>query len=239
MTETCGMCCILPPEKMQFGVAGLPVPAVEIKFLDVLDAGYKAQGNPPQGEICIRGPAVNMEYYKRPDLNNDETIFTKDGWLRTGDVGQWNPDGTMSIIDRIKNLVKLQGGEYIALERLESTYKSCNLVSNICVHADTNAKQPIAIIIPHEGHLRHALGDNVSPLSDLCQKNEVKQLVLKECNAAGKKAAFKQMELLEAVILTPDEWTPESGLVTAAQKVQRKKVAQKFEGEIKEIYKNQ
>jgi len=63
------------------------------------------------GEILIRGPSVTRGYYKRPDLNEDRSIFTEDGWFRTGDVGQWNPDGTMSIIDRVKNLVKLSGGE--------------------------------------------------------------------------------------------------------------------------------
>ena len=130
--------------------------------------------------------------------------------------------------------------QYIALERLESTYKSCNLVSNICVHADANAKQPIAIIIPHEPHLRHALEEapiaGIDPreeLHALCAHDKVAQLVMKECNALGKKNGFKPMELLEAVILTADEWTPENGLVTAAQKVQRKKVAEAFEKEIK------
>jgi long-chain acyl-CoA synthetase len=58
-------------------------------------------------------------------------------------------------------------------------------------------------------------------------------VVLKACNAAGKKNGFKPMELLEGVILTPDEWTPESGLVTAAQKIQRKKIADAFAKEIK------
>lgn len=62
-------------------------------------------------------------------------------------------------------------------------------------------------------------------------------MVLKSCNDAGKKNGFKTMELLQAVVLTPEEWTPESGLVTAAQKVQRRKVAEAFEGEIKEAYK--
>jgi long-chain acyl-CoA synthetase len=61
-------------------------------------------------------------------------------------------------------------------------------------------------------------------------------LILKECNAIGKKNGFKTMELLEAVVLTPDEWTPESGLVTAAQKIQRSKIAKKFEVEIKVLY---
>ena len=62
-------------------------------------------------------------YYKRPDLNSDENIFTKDGWLRTGDIGQWNKDGTLSLIDRLKNLVKLQNGEVRHL-RLVAIYSS-------------------------------------------------------------------------------------------------------------------
>lgn len=60
---------------------------------------------------------------------------------------------------------------------------------------------------------------------------------MKACNAVGKKNGFKQMELLQAVVLTPDEWTPESGLVTAAQKIQRSKIAKVFEVEIKAVYK--
>lgn len=108
------------------------------------------------------------------------------------------------------------------------------------MHASTDAKQPIAIIIPNESHLRHALEQTpiagVDPNADLhtlCKNEKVSGLVMKECNALGKKNGFKPMETLEAVILTADEWTPESGLVTAAQKVQRKKVAEKFEPQIK------
>lgn len=100
MTESCGMCAVLPPEFLQLGSVGLPVPSVEVKLRDVPEAGYFATNNPPQGEVCIRGPSVIKGYFKRDDLNSDETIFTRDGWLRTGDVGQWNPDGTMSLIDR-------------------------------------------------------------------------------------------------------------------------------------------
>ena len=131
--------------------------------------------------------------------------------------------------------MKLQGGEYIALERLEATYKSCNLVSNICVHATADATQPIAIIVPHEGHLRASLSDEDphAPLATLCANAKVNSLVLRECNAAGKKSGFKGIEMLQAVVLTADEWTPESGLVTAAQKVQRKKVAERFDADIK------
>ncbi|KAF9449691.1 acetyl-CoA synthetase-like protein [Macrolepiota fuliginosa MF-IS2] len=244
MTESCGMCAILPPELIQYGASGLPVPSCDVKLLDVPDAGYLSTNNPSQGEVCIRGPSVTQGYYKRPDLNNDENIFTKDGWMRTGDIAQWNADGTLSIIDRIKNLIKLQSGEYIALERLESVYKACPLVANICVYATPDAKQPMAIIIPHEAHLRHhleskAIGvDATKSLVDLCCEPAVRELVMNECNAVGKKNAFKPMEFLEAVVLTSEEWTPENGLVTAAQKIQRSKIAKTFEEEIKKVYKH-
>jgi len=100
MTESCGMCTILPPAMMQYVTVGLPSASIEIKLLDVVETGYLSTNNPPQGEVCIRGPSVTKGYFKRPDLNNDEMIFTKDGWFRTGDVGQWNPDGTLTLIDR-------------------------------------------------------------------------------------------------------------------------------------------
>jgi len=96
----------------------------------------------------------------------------------------------------------------------------------------------MAIIIPHETNLRHSLNtDSSQSLEDLCRESSVREHVLKACNAVGKKNGFKQMELLQAVVLTPDEWTPESGYVTAAQKIQRNKIAKVFEVEIKAVYK--
>ena len=104
------------------------------------------------------------------------------------------------------------------------------------MHATPEAKQPMAIIIPNEVHLRHALEakgiKTDAPLAALCHDPAVQDVVVKECNATGKKSGFKLQELLQAVVLTPDEWTPESGLVTAAQKIQRTKIAKTFREEI-------
>ena len=142
-------------------------------------------------------------------------------------------------LDRIKNLIKLQGGEYIALERLETTYKSCNLVNNICVYGHANARQPMAIIIPHEAQLRQHLRahpngvDPDSSLEEFCENETIRSLLLNTCNAAGKKSGFKSLELLEAVLLTHTEWTPESGLVTAAQKLQRRNILDVYQSQIK------
>ncbi|PPQ70431.1 hypothetical protein CVT25_004303 [Psilocybe cyanescens] len=266
LTETSGMGAFLPPELLSFGSVGVPGPCLEIKLLDVPDMGYFSTSSPasssksqnpknssslststhlPQGEICLRGASVTRGYFNRPDLNDDPGVFAADGWFRTGDIGQWNADGTLSVIDRLKNLVKLRSGEYIALERLEAIYKSCDLVANLCVHAGPDMAQPIAIIYPHEANLRSALSSSSpssseqEPFPALCKSPSARSLILKECNALGRKNGFARMELLSDVVLTPEEWTPANGLVTAAQKVNRAKIGEVFGKEIEEGKKRQ
>ena len=132
--------------------------------------------------------------------------------------------------------------QFIALERLESLYKSCDYVSNLCVHATPGANNPVAVIFPHEANLRHAISLSTDPalarlqeadFAAICSDPYVKHLVLKECNAVGAKNGLKGPEVLCGVVLTPEEWTPETGLVSAAMKLKRNVVAQVFEKDIK------
>lgn len=238
LTETTAMCCILNPDWMQYGSVGGPVPGSEIKLVDAKEAGYFSTNNPPQGEVYVRGPAIFKGYYKRPDL--DKESFTEDGWFKTGDVGQWNKDGTLSIIDRLKNLVKLSGGEYIAIEHLESIYKSCPLVANGAMIANQSHSQPAMVIVAHPQNLpafakKNGLGDG-EDLEELCKDEKVVDAALKELNSVGRKQGLKGMELLEAIVLTHEEWTPESGFLTAAQKLQRKTIEKHYEEQIKKVY---
>jgi len=120
-------------------------------------------------------------------------------------------------------------------------------IANICVHATPDAKQPVAIVFPHEVNLRHAISnhavttgvDSRKSMDELCADERVREMVLKECNAIGKKNGFKTMQLLTGVILTSEEWTPENGFVTASQKIQRSKIVKKFVKDIDEIYASQ
>lgn len=70
-------------------------------------------------------------------------------------------------------------------------------------------------------------------LADLCKDKKVQLLMLRECNAAGKKSGFASIETLQAVVLISEEWTPQSGLVTPAQKLQRRKIEERYGEEIK------
>ncbi|GAA96553.1 uncharacterized protein L969DRAFT_94983 [Mixia osmundae IAM 14324] len=239
LTESCGMTAILHPDFMQYGSVGVPVPSMEVKLVDIEETKYFSSNNPPQGEVWVRGNSLTQGYYKREEQTKKD--FTEDGWFMTGDVGQWNADGTLSIIDRKKNLVKLSGGEYIAIERLEATYKSCPLVSNMCVHADPDAKQPMAIVCSHEANLKsfcasNGHGGKDEDINHLVTVDAVRDDVLKELNAIGKKTGFKSLEMLQCIVLVADEWTPQSGLLTAAQKLQRKAIVERYKEKIDKVY---
>lgn len=110
------MCSIMTPASLEYGSVGGPMACTEVKLVDVADAGYFANNNPSQGEIWLRGPSITKGYYNRDDETKE--AFTDDGWFKTGDIGQWEPSGSIKIIDRKKNLVKTLNGEYIALEKV-------------------------------------------------------------------------------------------------------------------------
>ncbi|KDE07555.1 hypothetical protein MVLG_02226 [Microbotryum lychnidis-dioicae p1A1 Lamole] len=238
MTESTAMAALLPPELHRYGTVGVPVPSVEIKLVDVEEASYSATNEPPQGEICVRGPSITKGYYK----NEEETKRTidEDGWMHTGDIGQWNPDGTLSLIDRKKNLVKLSGGEYIALERLESIYKSSQYVSNIVVYGDANASRPMAIVYGHEANLKALVKQQGIDVEDeftaIAHNEQVKKAVLNDLVTVGKKAGLKQLELLSTIVLDSMEWTAQNGMLTAAQKLQRKPIVEHYKKEIDAVY---
>ncbi|KAJ9125892.1 hypothetical protein QFC24_002677 [Naganishia onofrii] len=238
-TETCGMCAILTPEFFQTGSVGVIVPSMEVKLQDYPEAGYLTSNKPAQGEVWLRGGSVTKGYYKRPDLNKES--FTEDGWFKTGDIGQFAADGTLSLIDRIKNLVKLRSGEYLALEKLESVYGSCDISQNLCVYANSDADKPIAIVFPHEGNLRNHLkaaniGSADAQLEDLCKDAGVKDYIKKQLLSTAQKAGLKGPELIQDVILDSEAWTPDNNKTTATNKTNRTALIKMFDKEIKAAY---
>jgi len=237
MTESCGMCAILAPEMFQLQRVGANVPCIEVKFVDCTEAGYTVKDRPnPRGEVWVRGPAVTSGYFKQPQTTAES--FTSDGWLMTGDIGEIHADGTISIIDRKKNLVKLSHGEYIALEKMESVYKSSHAVGNICVVADSFHSRAVALVQPVERDVRRIAselgveGDHPT----LCADPKITAAVLDQMNTDAKRAGLKGAELVAAIALCPEEWTAENGFLTAAQKLKRKAVLEHYNDAVKQMY---
>ncbi|KAL2872419.1 long-chain fatty acid-CoA ligase FAA1 [Aspergillus lucknowensis] len=237
LTETAAMGALNDPGAWNPNVLGEPPACIEVKLVDFPDAGYFTKNNPPQGEIWIRGGSVTTHYFK----NEEETknAYAPDGWFMTGDIGEFDKNGHLRIIDRKKNLVKTLNGEYIALEKLESVYRSSPVVGNICVYAAQDQDKPVAIIVPVELALKKIASDNGiegDSVETLVHNSKLQALVLKQLQTAGRSSGLKGIEIINGVVLSDEEWTPQNGYMTAAQKLQRKKIINKFQKEIDAAY---
>jgi long-chain acyl-CoA synthetase len=238
LTETTAMGTLQNPLEWTSQSIGAMTASIEAKLVDFADAGYFATNKPnPQGEIWLRGPTVLSGYYE----NDKETAeaLTEDGWFKTGDIGEWDRNGHLKIIDRKKNLVKTLNGEYIALEKLEATYRSAPVVANICVYADISQAKPIAIIIPAEPALKKlaaSIGVEDEGLEVLVHNKKVQSAVLRELQTAGRAGGLSGIEIVEGVVVVDDEWTPQNSLVTAAQKLNRRGILDKYRKEVTEAY---
>ena len=210
--------------------------SIEAKLVDFPDAGYSTTNTPEQGEIWIRGDSV-AEGYFRNDAETAEGF--EDGWFKSGDIGQWEANGHLTIIDRKKNLVKTLAGEYIALEKLESVYRSCTAVQNILVYADANQNKPVAIIVPNEHIVMKIAKDNGiagDHIEQVVHDTKLTSIVLDQLLAQGKKGGLGGIELIQGVVMVEEEWTPQNGLVTSAQKLNRKGIVKAHQAEINRAY---
>ncbi len=212
LTETTAMGALMDPMEWTDEALGDIPGSIEIKLVDYPEAGYFATNKPnPQGEIWIRGVTVMDSYYE----NEKETkeAMGPDGWFKTGDIGEWDKNGHLKMIDRKKNLVKTQNGEYIALEKLESIYRSATVVANICVYADQQRTKPIAIIVPAEPALKklaEQIGVEGTGVEDLVHNKKLQAAVLKAMQQAGRSGGLSGIEIIEGVVLADEEWTPQN-----------------------------
>ncbi|KAI9839230.1 MAG: hypothetical protein M1819_003223 [Sarea resinae] len=237
LTETTAMGALMDPMSWTDDALGEIPGCVEIKLVDFPDAGYFAKNNPPQGEIWIRGDSVMTGYYNNDQETKDS--LTSDGWFKTGDIGEFDHNGHLKIVDRKKNLVKTQNGEYIALEKLESIYRSATIVANICVYAAQDKNKPVAIIVPAEPALKKLASENGiegTGVEDLVHNERLQDIVLGELQTAGKKGGLSAIEIIQGVVLADEEWTPQNGLVTSAQKLNRRGILQKYQKDVDRAY---
>lgn len=206
LTETCGNGALGSPLQWTPHAIGPPPASVEVKLVSVPELNYSANAVPPQGEILIRGGPVVKEYYENPE--ETKKAFTHDGWFKTGDVGEFDANGHLKVIDRVKNLVKLQGGEYIALEKLESVYRGVIVVNNVMVHGDSDNPRPIAVVSPNEKVLASKAAELGVGEHEMYQNSKVREAVLKDLQAAARNAGLSPMETVAGVVLVDEEWTP-------------------------------
>jgi len=253
LTETCAGLTFQATEDKRHGIAGVVIPSAEAKVVSTPEICDKAgqpylssdrmdvEGEPVfgRGEICTKGVNVASGYYMMPEATKE--AFDDDGWFHTGDIGQFMSDGSIKIVDRKKNLVKLKGGEYIALEKMEMVFGNSDFVDavsgGITVYGDGDMDRPVALMqLKMDYTMKWAKDNGVEGDFESLLKNEkVYAAVMKDMLAQHKNSDLSHLEKLVAICLLNDPWTPENGCLTAANKLQRKQVIQSFETDFNEL----
>jgi len=221
---------------------GPPVKGVTMRLVDVSDMGYFTKTDHPRGEIWARGPMIMSQYHK-DDKKTKENLV--DGFFLTGDIAELQPDGSLRIIDRKKNLFKLAQGEYIAIEYLETVYTSVPEIEQIWVWGDPLSNFLVAVVVPRMktlvDHLKAAFPgdhfDTMSP-SEVCANPKVNAFVLKSMDKVATVAHLLSYQKVKAIILDPQVWTIESGLLTPTFKLRRGNIKAKYLKQVQDLAHN-
>lgn len=216
------------------GHVGAPLACNIIKLDDVEEMSYFSSNN--EGEVCIKGPNVFKGYLKDPEKTAE--AIDKDGWLHTGDIGKWLPNGTLKIIDRKKNIFKLAQGEYIAPEKIENVYIRSAPVAQVFVHGESLRSFLIGIVVPDAEMLPEfaaKLGVKGS-FEELCKNPAVKKAILDDMIQLGREAGLKSFEQVKDLYIHTELFSVENGLLTPTLKAKRGDVVKFFQKEIEALY---
>ena len=224
LTETAPVVSFNSPKGFKIGTIGKRLETMEVRFAE-------------DGELEVRGPSVFHRYWNKPEATAKE--FTEDGWFKTGDIGNIDADGFLSITDRKKEILKTSGGKMIAPGPIEGKLKANTLVAQADVVGDKH-KFACVLISPNFDALEKwakaqgvSATDHAALVKDPKVTKEYERIVEEVNKTLG------HHETLKRVTVVPDDWTIESGELTPSMKVKRRIVEKKYENEIAEFYKDE
>jgi long-chain acyl-CoA synthetase len=220
LTECTTACAANRVDRFRFGTVGTAMPDFELKIAD-------------DGEILIKGPTIFAGYYK--DEESTRAVLTEDGWLRSGDVGDLDADGFLTVTDRKKDIIVTAGGKNVAPQNLENELKSSRFVSQALVVGD---RRPyiVALITLDEPEIRAWAADQGldGDLAALAQDESVTKLVQEVVEGVnGERSRFEQIKRFAVL---PRDFSAEHDEVTPTLKLRRRTCEQHFADEIERLY---
>jgi long-chain acyl-CoA synthetase len=220
LTETSAGVAANTPEHMRLGCVGRPFPGTKIRIAD-------------DGEILLRGPGVFSGYWQRDELTAE--VFV-DGWFQTGDIGEVDADGFLAITDRKKDLIVTAGGENVAPQNLENTFKSDKYLSNAMIYGDAKPFLTALLVPNFENLEKYARFKKLSFLNhcDLVNHPQVIDLIRRRIDPLQKDLpAFNQVKRFT---LLSRDFTSADGEITPTMKLKRKVVMKNFHQVLEGMY---
>lgn len=221
LTETSPVISVNPLERIKIGTVGLPLPNVEVKIAE-------------DGEILTRGPHVMKGYFKDPAATSE--VIDEEGWLHTGDIGNLDSEGYLSITDRKKNILVTSGGKNVAPQPMENVLVTSKWIEQIVVIGDRR-KFISALIVPAFANLEAWAKEKNLVFSDreeLIKLPEVKELYDRVIEEAME--GFAQFEKIKKYTLLPREFSIENDELTPSLKIKRNVVEKRYAYLIESMY---
>uniref|UniRef100_A0AAV1TWF6 Long-chain-fatty-acid--CoA ligase n=1 Tax=Peronospora matthiolae TaxID=2874970 RepID=A0AAV1TWF6_9STRA len=219
---------------------GTPLMYGQVQLEDVPEMGYTSRDKPrPRGEICVKGPMLFAGYYRDPEKTRE--AIDERGWFHTGDIGCWNADGTLSIIDRKKNIFKLSQGEYVAVEKIENIYAKSKYVAQLFAYGDSLQSCLVGVLVPDPelaeawAHERGMTGEDAS-IAKVAANPEFQKTVLADMARVAKQAQLRGFELVKALHFHPEPFSLEQGLITPTFKLKRPQLKAHFQQQLDKLY---
>ncbi|GMF44099.1 unnamed protein product [Phytophthora fragariaefolia] len=240
MSESAAAVCIGGIEMPTNSHVGPPVLFTHVQLEDVPEMGYTSHDKPrPRGEILVKGPQMFSEYYKNPEMTR-EAIDDR-GRVHTGDIGCWNADGTLSIIDRKKNIFKLAQGEYVAAEKIENVYSKCQYVTQVFVYGDSLQSCLVGVVVPDPEIKKvwaqeHGLSGDDASKAKVLANPEYQKDVRDDMELVAKEAQLRGFERVRNVHFHPKQFSADDNLVTPTFKLKRPQLKAYFQPQIEKLY---
>jgi long-chain acyl-CoA synthetase len=211
MSETCGYGACNPPERIKIGTVGPVAPGVEIELAD-------------DGEVLIRGPVVTSGYKNQPEKTRE--ALDDRGWLHTGDVGEFDEDRYLKIVDRKKELIISAGGKNMSPANIEAKVKASSPLIGQVIAIGDGRPYNVGLI---------TLDPDVGPgFIEQNGREAVEAEVQRGVDAANEQLA--QVEQIRRFKILDEEWQPGGEELTPTMKLKRKPIREKYKAEIEELY---
>jgi long-chain acyl-CoA synthetase len=221
MTETSPVVCVNPPGAIHLGTAGKILPNVEVRIAE-------------DGEVLVKGPSITKGYHNNEDATRN--LFTEDGWMHTGDIGEVTEDGYLRITDRKKNLIVLSTGKKVTPAPIEGSILKSRLIDQALLIGQAY-KFVSLIVVPNEDEVRewyHSRGQTPLPRQLWQSDKALYDMLMAEVQAATD--GFAEFERPKKLLILEDTFTVENGCLTPTLKVKARVVLDKYEKEIEALY---
>ena len=221
LTETSPVICVNRPDQWKFGTVGPVIPGIEVKIAE-------------DGEILSRGPHIMQGYFNKP--SDTAEAIDADGWFYTGDIGEIDEEGFLTITDRKKNLLILSNGKNIAPQPIENELKQSPYISEIMLLGDQR-RTITALIVPNYDAIKEFAEEQQLEAEDipaLLQTQEVQRLIRGEINQYSPDSA--DFERVRMFTLMEQEFSEESGEMTPTLKLKRPVIMENHKAVIDQMY---